>query len=266
MHAPQASRNMFEALTTERFLSRGLPALLIGGALLIAAVWWATLQLAATLGQAHVHGKMADVAGKARTVLSQPLSEQEKYGALKWLGQFRDVRRLELRDAQGRLVWRNHASISQVRRALPAPGKTVTEQRIIDGMARIMARHHAVMDVNGRQMHLLLEADVTNMLAYYRQVAVVVAKALTTVLLAAVFLMGWLLLARWREQRALAEELRALLADAGRGEDWRAAVEHLNAQNAAMLRRVLSLAGNDAAQPAHRTQADEQGSARRRRA
>ena len=241
MPSQNASVAAMDERLDNRLLAHGLPALLIGGALLIAATWWLTLQLASTLAVTHVERKMADVAEKAQAVLAQPLDTSEQQKALAWLARFRDVQRLELQADDGTLLWRNYQSVSQVRHALPKAGQTMLQRRNIDGLPRTLARHHALVQAGGRRLHLLLEADVSNLLASYRQVAMVIAKAITTVLVAAIFIMGWLLMLRWREQRQLAAEVRQLLEEAARSTDWRETISNMSAQNAALLRRMLAL-------------------------
>ena len=229
---------------SDKMLKRGLPALIVGGALLIAVVWWFTLHLAGVLAVHHVEQKMADVANKARQVLQSDASMTEKQRALALLAQFRDVQRIELRDATGRLIWRNYKSVSQVRPQLPAVGRTLLERRNIDGMQRTVARHLMELDAGVSKLRLILQAEVDGLLARYSAVARTVAKALTTVLLAAIFLMGYMLILRWREQRMLARQLRELLADMGAREDQlREAVAQMSGSNAQLLRRMLALGG-----------------------
>ncbi len=241
--AEHRRKNVARIIRADKVLAHGLPALILGGALLIAAVWWVTLHLASTLAATHVQQKMADVAHKASDIYVTQRDEASRLQALGWLARFRDVRLMELRGNGGKLLWRNVNSISRVRRALPAAGHTLLERRNVDGLPRVMARHHALLKADGKTLHLVLEADVSDLMASYRRIAVLLAKAISTVLLAAVFMMGWLIILRWREQRELAHELRALLA---RGEqendgDWRQAIDELGAHNATLLRRMLSL-------------------------
>lgn len=262
MAAEQASpkarhKDIARLIRADRLLAHGLPALIIGGALLIAVVWLLTLQLASTLADNHVQRKMLDVAHKAEAVLAMPQDEAAQRQALGWLARFRDVRGMELRDDAGRLLWRNVNTVSQVRRTLPKPGHTLLERRNVDGLPRTMARHHALLKADGKRLHLVLEADVSDLLSSYRQVAVLVAKAITTALLIAIFMMGWLLTLRWREQRELARELQELLKQQQEhdGKDWRQSIEELGAHNAALLRRMLALrsgaANNDSVETLH---------------
>ena len=235
--------------------NRGLTALLIGGAVLIVAMWWAVMQLSATLARIHVEQRMADVATKAQDVLQEARgATPQARQALTHLARFRDIARMELRDAQGAVLWRNHHTVSRVRHTPPAPGQTLLEKRNIDGLLRDWARHHATLAVAGQRLHLLLEADMTPVLASYRRVALLVAKAFTTVLLAAILLMGWLLM---RRQRMEAERRST--------DDWRAELEALQTRNARLLRRMaqLAAAGRDEAQAGEATGRTEE---RRRRA
>ena len=230
-NAPRGS-----AATDAATTSRGLTALLIGGAVLIIAMWWAVMQLSATLARIHVEQRMADVAIKAEAVLRQARGiTPDARQALTHLARFRDIARMELRDAQGTVLWRNYHSVSRVRHPLPAVGQTLLEKRNIDGLMRDWARHHAALTIAGEQLHLLLEADMTPILASYRRVALLVAKAFTTVLLAAILLMGWLLM---RRQRLEAEQTT--------GDDWRGELETLQARNARLLRRMAQLVKGNA--------------------
>ncbi len=239
-----APENITPAHTTEAS-TRGLSALLIGGAIFIIAMWWAVMQLSTTLARIHVDQRMGDVAAKAERVLreSHGLTPQTML-ALSHLARFRDIARMELRDANGALLWRNYQTVSRVRHTPPASGQTLLEKRNIDGMLRDWARHHALLSVGEKRLHLLLEADMTPILASYQRVALLVAKAFTTVQLAAILLMGWLLMRRQR-----------LEVQRGAGEDWREEVETLQAGNARLLRRVAHIAASG------RTEADDGESA-----
>ncbi|GEM_PF-6557339 len=255
----------------DRLLRHGLVALVIGGALLIASVWLVTLHLASSLGQMHVQAKMADIARKAQLALQQDDEAAGHLQALQWLARFRDVRRMELHDAAGKVIWRNPDNVSRVVRAAPENGQTVLEQRTVDGLPRIMARHAALLRMDDKPVQLVLEADVSTLLASYRQVAMLVAKAITTALLAGIFLMGWLITLRWREQRALIARLREMLAqEAGQpvetGDDWRQMLDALSTRNAALLRRMTALAQQNAGEDtAEQAEAAGQPAAQRHR-
>lgn len=229
LSANASEENIVPTNATPR--SRGLTALLIGGAVLIVAVWWVVMQLSSTLARIHVEQRMADIAAKAQDVLRQARgTTPDARLALRHLARFRDITHMELRDANGALLWRNHQTPAPKRLDLPTANATLLEKRNIDGLSRDWARHHALFTVAGQLHHLLLEADVTTILASYRYVALLVAKAFTTVLLAAIFLMGWLLM---RRQRLEAEQLSA--------DDWRAELETLQTHNAQLLRRMTQL-------------------------
>ncbi len=243
-----------------QLVSRGLPALIAGGAVLIAAVWLLAWQLADVLARTHVQQKMQDVAAKAESVLREPgapfsgkslaLSPRTRQ-ALADLARFRDIYRMELRDGQGNIVWRNVSSISRVKRSWPKDGGIVIERRNVDGLLRSMARYRAqISTAGGRTLHLLMELDATPQLTAYHRVALLVAKAITTVVLAAMLLMGWMLMLRAREREALvrklAESSNDNAAPADEAEGLRHQIEELSAKNAALLRRMAKLAGDSA--------------------
>jgi len=69
--------------------------------------------------------------------------------ALADLARFRDVMRLEVRAEDGTVLWRNFQSVSRVKRQLPTPGNTLMERRNIDGLSRMLARHHAPLSRRG---------------------------------------------------------------------------------------------------------------------
>ena len=228
---------------------RSLTALLIGGAVLIIAMWWAVMQLSSTLARIHVDQRMGDVAAKAETVLRKTggLTSGASL-ALGHLARFRDIAHMELRGAGGTILWRNHQTSPRASHSLPASGRTLLEKRNVDGLLRDWARHHAVIDVNGKPLHLLLEADMTPVMASYHQVALLVAKAFTTMLLAGILLMGWLLMRRQR-----------LAAERQEDENWREELENLQARNARLLRRMAHIAASgrteqDSATPADTTE------------
>lgn len=238
---------------TRAHITRGLSALVIGGAVLIAAIWLLAWQLADMLARAHVQEKMHDVATKAASVLREPgamfsgsrpaLSPRTRQ-ALADLARFRDIHRLELRDAQGNVVWRNTPSISRVKRTWPASKTIVIEKRNVDGLMRSMARYHTVFSAAGTPLHLVIELDATPQLATYHHVAMLVAKAISTVVVAAILLMGWMLIRRIREREALLRQLeKALQAEDGATPaQLRHQLEELSARNAAMLRRLVKIA------------------------
>ncbi len=266
MTGAQLSSHASAARQARQLISRGLPALLVGGAVLIAAVWLLAWQLSDMLARTHVQQKMQDVAAKAQGVLRETgaaatggvpaaLSPHARQ-ALADLARFRDIHRMELRDALGNVIWRNVPSVSQVRRDWPDSGGIVIERRNVDGLLRSMARFRTAMPTAGdKVLTLHMELDATPQLATYHRVATLVAKAITTVVLAAMLLMGWMLMLRAREQEALARHLEALenavaakeaYAATAQIEDLHRQIGDLSARNAALLHRMARLAGNAA--------------------
>ena len=248
--------------------TRGLAALIIGSAVLIAAIWLLSWQLSDVLARTHVQQKMQDVAAKAEGVLREPgalfsgsaivLSPRARQ-ALADLARFRDIYRMELRDDRGAIVWRNVPSVSHVKRRWPQDGGVIIEQRNVDGLVRSMARFHKrIAAAGGKTLHLALELDATPQLAAYHRVALLVAKAISTVVLAAILLMGWMLMRRVREQeelvrlmRQLAERVPAAASETDETEGLRREIEKLSARNAAMLRRMARLVQDTARLPGH---------------
>ena len=229
--------------------SRGLSALIIGGALLLAVIWATTLELTSGLARAQVEHRMAHVAEKVREVMKDHdagvLSEDART-ALSHLIRFLNVHHLELLDSSGRVLWHGErAQHPNVRP--PVRGGTVLEQHLVDGMTRTIARHYDSIETPSGVVHMILMADVSDVFAKYRQIGILLAKAFSSIVLAAIFLMGWLLILRWREERALTQEFRALWENArAQGGDkerqLRTLLEQAADQNATLLRQMLARA------------------------
>ncbi len=232
---------------SSRVLSHGLPALVIGGALMLAAIWLATLELTGMLARVQVETRMAHVAEKVGEVMQNHAGgvlSEETTAALSHLEQFLNVQHMELLDASGRVLWHGETAPHPAVQP-PAPGKTVIERHMVDGMSRVIARHYANLETPGGTLHLLLMADVTDVMAGYRRIGMLLAKAFSSVVLVAIFLMGWMLILRWREQRALMAEIRMVLQSArGEGDEsaqLRALLDQAAEHNATLLRQMLAV-------------------------
>ena len=244
----ERNRPILRHLVPERVLAHGLPALIIGGALLLAVIWATMLELTSMLARVQVEQRMAQVAAKVQEVMqnhSGSVLTGETRAALSYLLRFHDLQHLELVDANGRSLWHGESAAHAPVRP-PARNRTIIENQMVDGLSRALARHYAELKVPAGQVRVLILADVSNIMRRYRHIGILLAKAFSSVVLVAIFLMGWLLILRWREQRALLAEIRELLDKArekgGRGtQDWQKLVEQASVHNATLLRQVLAL-------------------------
>ena len=235
-------------LVPERVLAHGLPALIIGGALLLAVIWATMLELTSMLARVQVEQRMAQVAAKVQEVMqnhSGGVLAGETRAALSYLLRFHDLQHLELVDANGRSLWHGESAPHAPVRP-PVRNQTLIENQMVDGLNRAVARHYAELNLPAGHVRVLILADVSDIMRRYRHIGILLAKAFSSVVLVAIFLMGWLLILRWREQRALLAEIRELLDKArekgGKGvQDWQKLVEEASAHNATLLRQVLAL-------------------------
>ncbi len=236
-----------------RHVTHGLPALVIGGALVLAIIWATSLGLANMMARMQVEQRMSLVAEKVRDVMkdnSRGVLSDKTREALAHLARFLDVHHLEILDASGRSLWHGEAGPHPLVRPTRT-GKTVIEEQVVDGLSRTVARHYANFPSPVGKVHVIIMSDVSDIITGYRRIGIFLAKAFSSVVLIAIFLIGWLLILRWREERALMEQVRAMLHSAPASptgnatEDdrqVRALVEQASQQNVAFLRQVLALA------------------------
>ncbi len=232
----------FEGIRQARSGQRELLALLIGGLLLVAAVWVFSLYLGNRLADVHMRHAVAGVARQAAEVLretgaanvageSLPADTQTE---LRRLMKYRDVMALEIVGRNGRTVWSSGGGSANVAATAGFSLHHIT----VDGLPR------TVIDarVPAGNVTVGVRQDVTGILGWYNDVFVAVAKAVTTVILAGFLATGAMLLRRQREnveaetaldilRRRNAEEHERVLV-------LQAQLERLNADMAELTRRL----------------------------
>ncbi len=231
-----------EGMRRARDGQRELLALLIGGLLLVAAVWTFSLYLGNRLADVHMRHAATGIARQAAEVLREtgaagtvddtlPAGTQAE---LRRLMKYRDVMALEIVDRNGRTIWS-----SGDRPADAAAAAGLSLHRItVDGLPR------TVIDarVPAGEVTVSIRQDVTGILGWYNDVFIAVAKAVTTVILAGFLVTGAVLLRRQRES-AEAETALETLRRRNAEEHERvlvlqAQLERLNADMAELTRRL----------------------------
>ncbi len=218
---------------------RELLALLIGGLLLVAAVWTFSLYLGNRLADVHMRHAAAGIARQAVEVLRETGAADAAGDALpagtqaelRRLMKYRDVLALEIVGGDGRSIW------SSGKGTLEA-GAFSLHRVTVDGLPRIMADARvSVGDVT-----VGVRQDVTGILGWYNDVFVAVAKAVTTVILAGFLVTGAVLLRRQRENAEAETALEALRRRNAEEHErvlvLQAQLERLNADMAELTRRL----------------------------
>ncbi len=221
---------------------RELLGLLIGGLLLVAAVWIFALYLGNRLADVHMRHAAAGVARQAAEVLretgavdvagnSLPAGTQTE---LRRLMKYRDAMALEIVDHNGRTVW---SSGSKPAGATATAGFSL-HRITVDGLPR------TVIDarVPAGNVTVGVRQDVTGILGWYNDVFIAVAKAVTTVILAGFLVTGAVLLRRQRENAEAETALQALRRRNAEEHErvlvLQAQLERLNADMAELTRRL----------------------------
>ncbi len=174
--------------------------LIAGAAVLVLAVFALALFTARTLTDMHVRHKMESLARQAGEVLRQHASTTpSRLNAqgellLEGLMRFRDVDAMRV-EMNGATLWAAPAGFAP-RVAPLASGAPRVYSSPVDGMdARLALARHEVM-VNGARASVLLRLDITGLAASYRAIALLVAKLVSAVLIAAFLAIGLLLMRR----------------------------------------------------------------------
>ncbi len=222
---------------------RELLALLVGGLLLVAAVWSFSLYLGNRLAEVHMRHAAAGVARQAEEVLREtagtatpanglsPRAEAE----LRRLMKYRDVMALEIAARDGRLVWFSGAGPAADRTAAP---DFALYRVTIDGLPRTVAATR----VRTGDVVVGVRQDVTGILGWYHDVFIAVAKAVTTVILAGFLVTGVVLMRRQRENAEAETALESLRRRNAEEHErvlvLQAQLEKLNADMAELTRRL----------------------------
>ncbi len=220
---------------------RGLLALMVGGLLLVAAVWVFSLYLGNRLADVHMRHAAAGVARQAVEVLREtgvaeaaraPLPARADT-ELRRLMKYRDVMALEIVGRDGRTVWSSGGNPA----ARAASGFSL-RRVTVDGLPRTVA--DARMTAGG--VTVGVRQDVTGILGWYNDVFIAVAKAVTTVVLAVFLFTGVVFLRRQRESAEAETELEALRRRNAEEHErvlvLQAQLERLNADMAELTRRL----------------------------
>jgi len=221
---------------------RELLALLIGGLLLVAAVWTFSLYLGNRLANVHMRHAAAGVARQAAEVLREtgatgtagdtlPAGTRTE---LRRLMKYRDVMALEIVDRDGRILWSSGGNPAT---SAMAAGFSL-HRLTVDGLPRTVADARVpVGDVT-----VGVRQDVTGILGWYNDVFIAVAKAVTTVILAGFLVTGAVLLRRQRENAEAETALQALRRRNAEEHErvlvLQAQLERLNADMAELTRRL----------------------------
>ncbi len=219
---------------------RGIIGLLAGGAVLIAAVWAFAIFLGGSLAQVHMRHKAQGVSVQTAMVLHEagetlagplkPATQTE----LRRLMKYREVARMDIADASGRVVWSSAHDASAGRIAVPETSMRMTTYKT--GNAELeRAYTHTAARMTSPAGLVALDIDVTGMIAWYRRISFIAAKAITTVLLGGFFVMGMILFGKYHERQKAETRLDALRREnAIEQEKVRALQAQLDELNAAM--------------------------------
>ncbi len=261
--------------TTGETTRRGLLAMLAGGLMLISAVWFFAFYLGQSLAQVHMRHKVSGIADQAMDILreagetlSAPLSPATGE-ELRRLMKYREVSRLDIADASGRVLWSSQGEGARAGRiSTGAKGLSLRVDPVAsEGMTLLVARAMVPVRRGQLEARMAMDIDVTGLLAWYRRIVMAIAKAVTVVILGGFFVLGAILFGRWREraeQEAEVERLRRRNAEEHeRMLVLQAQLERLNADMAALNRRLAAAMKsdkrNDAAKPPSPSQKRKRG-------
>jgi len=189
--------------------ARVILPLLLGAAVLVLAVFVLALGTAKSLTELHVRHKVQSIAQQAAQVWREHADARGRPDAqgallLQGLMRFRDVEALALaRD--GQLLWarpqgwRPPAQAPSLRLFTAAP----------DGIRRHFALAREQMTIAGALLEVAVKLDITGIAASYRAIALLMAKLVSSVLIAAFLVIGVLVLRRERRQ-AIAPDMDRL--------------------------------------------------------
>jgi len=233
---------------TETVSENGILGLLAGGAVLVMSIWLLAFQIGDHLARVHVRHMSKGIAGQTAEVLragAEDLTTPLKAATrreLQRLMHYRSVTRMDIADASGKVIWSSDKSMGAGRLAWPASGGLELQayRRTMEGMTRNLARSVAPLGDKGL---VSLEMDMSGLLAWYKRISFMMAKGLTTVVVAVFLLMGVILFGKYRER---AQAQRNLAALRKRNAEERAKVRRLQADleelNAGMARLTRELA------------------------
>ena len=249
-------------MENERQLAGGLIGLVAGAVLLILAVWMFALFLGENLAVVHMRHKTQGVSEQAAAIVrkfSAASIDKAARTELARLMKYREVERIDIADAAGRIIWSSDPSGLNGRISIDSEALAGANGLDLDVRKRtnlsenqFFARSLAVIGDDGRTTGLVaLEMDMTGLVAWYRRISILVAKVITTVLSAAFLVMGFMLFGKYRERKKAETRLEKLRRQ---NEEEQKKINELNAQLAnlnedmARLNRKLAEAmGQDGA-------------------
>ncbi len=235
------------ASETKRQTENGILGLLAGGVILVLAIWIFAFSLSGTLAGIHMRHKVqgismqvAEVLREAGETLKQDLKPQTR-AELRRLMKYREVARMEIADAAGRVIWSSDATVKAGRIAAPAGGGLRMEHYQItsDGLSQSFARSTFALAGQG---FISLDVDMTGLLAWYERISFMVAKALTAVVIGGFLVMGTILFGKYRERAQAETRLEALRRQNAEEQkkvlELQAQLEELNAGMARLNRKL----------------------------
>ncbi len=231
----------------KRQTENGILGLLAGGVILVLAIWIFAFSLSGTLAGIHMRHKAqgvsmqaAEVLREAGETLKQGLKPQTR-AELRRLMKYREVARMDIADAAGRVIWSSDAGGQAGRIAAPASGGLRMEryQVAADGLRQVFAR--STMPVSGLGV-ISLDIDMTGLLAWYERISLLVAKTLTAVVIGGFLVMGTILFGKYRERAQAETRLETLRRQNAEEQkkvlELQAQLEELNAGMARLNRKL----------------------------
>ena len=203
--------------------------LVAGAGILLLSVWMFALHLGDTLARLHVEQKMESLAAQARDVLARHQDAEARL-LLKGLMRFREVEALRVHAPDGAVLfaWPENFRARAPERL--APGEIRQYAAQLESYTPIKAISRQRTMLKGKPLDVIARLDITGIVASYRQIAILVAKMISVVLLAAFLAIGVLLMRRRRQQRldmpgtAEIERLEALHTQMATALRWQAAL------------------------------------------
>ena len=227
--------------TNSKFRAEGgIAGLLAGAVILIAAVWIFALLLSGNLARVHMRHKAqgvtmqtAQLLRESGETLSGPLKPATRT-ELRRLMKYREVERMDIADASGRVIWSSANDANAGRIAMT--GETLEMRTYKAGPAELKRDFaHSAARIDAPAALVALDMDVTGMIAWYKRISFMVAKTITTVLLGGFFVTGMIMFGRYHDRQKAETRLAALRRENAREQEKvRALQKQLDELNAAM--------------------------------